>query len=118
MKVVMARTLALLLLLPALLAGQSTLTGRWEGKTPGDSPVTIDMAVKGPALTGTMAVDGQTVALEDGKTSKNTLSFTVTMNGRAQPFSGELAGDDLKIWMDQRGPASAITLKRAKAAAK
>ena len=31
-----------------------------------------------------------------------------------EAFSGEIAGSDIKVWLDRRGPESAITLTRMK----
>jgi hypothetical protein len=36
------------------------------------------------------------------------------LNDQPEGFSGELTGDEIKIWMDRQGAASAIVLRRAK----
>ena len=97
---------------------QQALSGAWEGTTPGRQSVRLELTATGAALTGTMIVGGQKATLENGKTSKNTFSFTVTMEGGTEGFSGEVAGDQLKMWMDDRGPAAAITLTRSTASQK
>jgi len=35
------------------------------------------------------------------------------MNDRTEGFSGEIDGDQMKLWMDRQGPSSAAVLKRA-----
>ena len=105
--------LTLVLALPAVLQAQKTIDGRWEGQTPNRQAVALELTAKAEELTGTMTVGGEKAAIENGKVSKTGVSFTVAMGG-ATGFTGELKGDELKIWMDDRGPAAAITLKRAK----
>ena len=76
------------------------------------------LTAKGSALTGTMTVGPQKSAIESGKVSKNTFTFSVAMGGGTEAFTGEVAGDEIKMWMDDRGPSTAITLKRVKPAQK
>jgi uncharacterized protein YfiM (DUF2279 family) len=109
-----ARVLAVSLALATAVAAQSVVSGKWEGRTPGGSAVLLDMAAKGAALTGTMTVDGEKAPLTDGRVAKNTFSFSVTLGGGTEAFTGEVAGDETKIWMDSRGQAAAIVLKRMK----
>ena len=106
---------AALILLAPLVQAQGGVAGRWQGKTPSGEPVTLDLIVKGTSLTGTMTVNDNKAPLENGKVSNATFTFSVTMDGGVQAFAGEGAADEIKIWMEERGPSRAIVLKRAKA---
>jgi len=106
--------LALVLALPALLAAQATLTGRWQGQTPGGAALVLELTSKGASLTGAMTVGTQKAAIENGTVAKTTFAFSVTLEGGTEAFTGEVAGDDMKLWMDDRGPSSAIRLTRGK----
>ena len=113
----MIRAAAVLTLVTtAAVHAQAALTGTWQGESPNGSQVVLSVTANGAALTGTLTVDGQSLTIADGKVAKNTLSFTVMLppNGAIQAFNGEFADDQVKIWMDQRGPGSAAVLKRAK----
>lgn len=101
--------------LSALLIAQEALSGRWEGLSPNRAPIVLELAAKGADLTGTMQVGQEKSPIENGKTSKNTFTFSVAMGGGVEAFTGEQASSELKLWMDKRGPAAAITLKRADA---
>ena len=107
-------SVAFVIALPVLVAAQSALTGKWQGQTPSGEPVTLDMIVKGESLTGTMNVNDNKAPIEKGKVSKATFTFSVTMDGGPQSFAGEGAADEIKIWMEERGPSRGIVLKRAK----
>jgi hypothetical protein len=101
------------LTLATLLHAQE-LTGVWEGLTPGQQPVRLELAAKDGKLTGTMTVGGEKAPIADGKASKKTFAFSATMGGGTEAFSGEMAdAQQIRIWMDDRGPSGAITLKRA-----
>jgi hypothetical protein len=115
---ILIRTLALALAASTLLHAQQALTGTWEGQTPNRQPIVLELAAKGETVTGTMAAGEQKSPIENGKVAKNTVTFSATMGGGTEAFTGELAGNELKIWMDDRGPAAAITLKRAAPAKK
>ena len=109
-----AHVIAVAILLSITAAAQARLGGKWEGQTPGRQSVVLELTTNGEALTGTMTVGAEQAPIENGKTSKTTVSFSVAMEGATERFTGELAGDELKIWMDDRGPSSAIVLKRVK----
>lgn len=110
--------MALTFVLSGLVAAQQGLSGKWEGLTPNRAPLVLDLAVKGPDVSGTMTVGEEKSPVENGRISKNRFTFRVAMGGGAEAFTGELAGDEIKIWMDDRGPAAAVTLKRAAAPAR
>jgi uncharacterized lipoprotein YehR (DUF1307 family) len=105
---------ALLVVVTAVTSAQATLTGKWQGETNNGSAIALDITVKGDVLTGTFTRNEQSAPIKDGKVAKHAFTFTSTINDQAVAFSGELAGEDIKIWMDQQGPARAIVLKRVK----
>jgi hypothetical protein len=104
----------MVLLVTVLLSAQSGLTGTWQGASPGGSKVVLEAKTADTALSGTLTVDGQKLALADGKVANKTFAFTVTLppNGAVQAFSGEFVQDELELWMDSRGRASAAVLTR------
>jgi hypothetical protein len=68
-----ARCGALALALPALLAAQTALTGKWQGKTGGSGQaIVLDVTAKGTALTGTLTVNGETSKIAEGKVCRRT----------------------------------------------
>lgn len=114
----LVRTITLTLALPTFVLAQQAFTGKWEGQTPNRASIVLELAAKGADLTGTMHVGEQKSPIENGKVSKNTFTFSVAMGGGTEDFAGEVIGDDLKIWMVDRGPSAAITLKRVMPAQK
>ena len=105
---------ALFLVVTAVAYAQATLTGKWQGETKSGSAIALDITVKGDALTGTFTRSEQSAPISEGKVVKNTFTFKSKINDQAVAFSGELAGEDIKIWMDQQGPGRAVVLKRVK----
>jgi hypothetical protein len=93
---------------------QATLTGKWQGETPNGTSLALDLTVKGPTLTGTMTRGDERIPLSDGQVSKNTFSFKAKINDQVEGFSGELTGDELKVWLDRQGPPKAVVLTRVK----
>jgi hypothetical protein len=110
-KLVALTTIALLML-PSVVRAQSAITGKWQGKTPNGFQLELDLAATQQELTGTFNRDGQSIAITDGKVSKNDFSFKVAMNDQPQGFSGVLDGDQMRIWMDRQGAAMGTVLKR------
>lgn len=104
----------LVLVLTAVALAQATLTGKWQGTTPGGSPVELNLTATDTALTGTLSHDTEAIPIADGKVSKNTFTFKATLNGDTQGFTGEFADDEIKVWMDRQGPENTVVLKRAK----
>ena len=93
---------------------QATLAGKWQGETSNGTALALDLAVEGGTLTGTLTREGVSTPLSDGKVSKNTFTFKATVNDQAEGFSGELAGEQLKVWLDRQGASRAIVLERVK----
>jgi hypothetical protein len=112
-------SITLALLLTAVVHAQAKLTGKWEGETKSGSPVVLDLRATETAATGTLTVDGKPTTIDDGKVSKNGFTFNATIDdggGRShiEGFTGELAGDQITLWLDQQGPSSGAVLKRVK----
>jgi hypothetical protein len=93
---------------------QATLTGKWQGETTNGSAIVLELAVKETVLTGTFTRNGVSTPISDGKVSKNTFTFKATINDQVEGFSGELAGEQLKVWLDRQGASRAVVLERVK----
>jgi hypothetical protein len=107
-------TVAAVLLMAVAAGAQTGLTGKWEGTTPNGAALALDLTVKDSALTGTLTRADQKVTIADGKVTDNTFSFKATINEKPDGFSGELKGNELRIWLDRQGPENAITMTRVK----
>ena len=110
---------ALALMLTAVVHAQAKLTGKWEGETKSGSPVVLDVKATDTEVTGTLTVDGKPAPIADGKVSKNTFTFQATFDeggGRShtEGLTGELAGDQITLWLDRQGHSSDAILKRVK----
>jgi hypothetical protein len=103
---------ALFLVVATVTNAQATLTGKWQGETNGGSSIVLDVVAKGGVLTGTFTRSGESAPIKEGKIAKNTFTFKSTIKEQTVAFSGELAGEVVKIWMDEQGPERAIVLKR------
>jgi opacity protein-like surface antigen len=93
---------------------QPGLTGTWQGTTPNGFDLILDLAAKDTMLTGTFNRDGQSTRISDGKVSKNAFTFKLALDDKPEAFTGELVGDEIKLWMDRVGPARPVVLKRVK----
>ena len=93
---------------------QASLSGKWQGATNAGTEIVLDLTASDASLTGSLTRDGQTSTLSDGKISKNAFTFTAQVNDRTEKFAGELAGDEIRIWLERQGPERAIVLKRDK----
>jgi len=104
------------LALSALVYAQSTLTGKWEGKTGGSAQaIVLDVTAKGATLTGTLTVNNETSKITDGNISKTSFTFKASLDGRTDDgFTGEIGTDQIRLWPDRMGAERAVTLKRAK----
>jgi hypothetical protein len=112
-------SIALALVLAVVVHAQAKMTGKWQGETKSGTPIVLDLKATDTALTGTLTVEGKPAEIADGKVSKNTFTFNATIDdggGRhhMEGFAGELAGDQITIWLDQQGHSSDAVLKRVK----
>ncbi len=107
-------TAAAVALMMVTVAAQSAMTGTWAGATPNGLQIVLDLAVTDTAVTGTLSRDGQPAPIADGKVSKNAVTFKVTFGDQTESFSGELAGDQLTVWLDRQGPAGAVVFTRVR----
>jgi hypothetical protein len=98
----------------AAASAQTTLAGTWRGETSSGTAIVLQVSVKAAALSGTLTRGEITAALADGKVSKEQFTFKAKFNDQVEGFTGELAGDRLKLWLDRQGPASAVVLTRVK----
>jgi hypothetical protein len=112
MKIILTATL-IAMILPAVVHAEATITGKWQGITASGTPIVLDLTATETVLTGTLTRSGQPVTITDGKVSKNTFTFKATINDQAEGFSGELAGDEVRVWIDRRRENVAV-LKRVK----
>jgi hypothetical protein len=103
---------AMVLVFSIVLAAQDALSGKWEGVTNAGATLVLDLTAKGATLTGTLTRDGHSSPLSDGKVSEKTFAFKAELNDQTEAVSGELAGDEIKVWLDRQGPERAIVLKR------
>jgi hypothetical protein len=113
----MNRTLTCTLMalaLAAVLHAEVGLTGRWQGETPNGAEIILDLSTTETALTGTLIRNGQPATIADGKVSKKTFTFKATLNDQTEGFTGQLDGDEMKVWLDRQGPERAAVLKRVK----
>ena len=106
--------IAAILLFAALVPAQGAIAGKWQGETDNGAQIVLELTVKGTALTGTFARRGQAAAIEDGKVSKNTLTFRVKVGDQTEALTGEVAGDQIRLWLDRQGPSGAVVLARVK----
>ena len=111
-RILTATTIALVL--AAVVHAQVGLTGKWEGETPNGAQLVLDLTATGTALTGTFTRNGQPTPITDGKVSQNTFTFKATLNDQAEGFTGEVAGDQITVWMDRQSRERAAVLKRVK----
>ena len=90
------------------------LTGTWRGKTPNGFDLVLEVTAEESALTGTLTRDGQRTTISAGTVSKNAFTFKATINDQTEGFTGEFAGEEMKVWLDRQGPENAAILKRSK----
>jgi hypothetical protein len=80
------------------------------------------LVAKETSLSGTISRNGQVSKITDGKVSKTvdgnaskiSFTFKATLGERVEELSGELAEDEIRIWLERQGPSTAIRLKRVK----
>lgn len=104
----------IVLALAAVVHARATITGKWQGETRNGTEIVLVLTATETTLTGTFTRKGQSVTIADGKVSKNTFTFKATLNDQTEGFTGEVDGDQMKVWMDRQGPSAAAVLKRVK----
>jgi hypothetical protein len=114
MKRILTGGLIVLLLVATGVHAQATLTGKWQGTTPNGAVLVLDLTATETAVTGTLTRNDETVKITDGKVSKNKFTFAATLNDQKEAFTGDLAGDEITVWLDRQGAEKAILLKRVK----
>ena len=112
-------SITLAVALAAVVHGQATLTGKWEGATKNGSSILLDVKATKTVLSGTLTVDGKPATITDGKVSKNTFTFQATFDegssrSHTEGLTGELVGDQITIWLDKQGHSTDAVLKRVK----
>jgi hypothetical protein len=95
---------------------QSSLSGKWQGETPGGSSLLLELTAKETALTGTLMRGDEKSPITDGKVTKNAFTFKATIGGQTEGFAGEIKDDELRIWLERQGPGKAVTMTRVKPA--
>lgn len=93
---------------------QSPVAGKWEGTTRNGMQVILNLKVADQALTGTVTREGQPATITDGKVSGNTITFKAVLGGEPEALSGELDGEQLKVWLDRQGREGTVAFTRAK----
>jgi hypothetical protein len=123
--VVMMRWIVTLCLLIFVSFGAlaSDVTGKWTAQVPGRSgqmrEQTFNFKLDGDKLTGTTSGRQGEIAISDGKSSGDAISFTVKMeyNGNSveQKYTGTISGDEIKFKREGgQGAAREFTAKRIK----
>jgi hypothetical protein len=92
----------------------TSLTGRWQGQTPNGFSLILDLVEKDQGLTGTFTREGESAPITSGKASKNTFTFTATLDGAAETIEGTVDNNEMKAWLTRQGPDRAASLKRVK----
>jgi hypothetical protein len=92
----------------------ASLTGKWQGQTANGFTLILDLVQKDQAVTGTVTREGEVISIAGGKVSKNTFSFTATLDGTAETIEGTVDGNDTKAWLTRQGPERAAVLRRVK----
>ena len=115
MKHAIARIALAIFLVPVLSsAAVQSLTGKWVGMTANGTELALDLTATETTLRGTLTRGENVIPLENGKVVKNALTFTATFNEQTETFTGELAGEELKVWLDRQGKDMAAVFKRVK----
>ena len=102
------RSICVLSLLLALAIGVSAadISGKWVAQVPGRGgnarETTFTFKAAGASLTGSMSgMQGQEVAISDGKIDGDNISFVVKMerggNTMVQNYTGAVAGSEIKM---------------------
>jgi hypothetical protein len=106
--------LTLVLILSASAYAQSEVTGKWQGTTRNGMEVVLDLKAVDGELTGTVTRADQRSPITEGKISKGKLTFKTVLGDQTETLSGELTGEQLKVWLDRQGPEGAVTFSRVR----
>jgi hypothetical protein len=115
-RVLTVATIALLLVVISMVASAQTgITGKWQGETRNGTPVVLDLKATDATLDGTVTRGDQPAAkIEEGKVTKNTFTFKATLGDQTETLSGELAGEQLTVWLDRQGREMGVVFTRSK----
>ena len=102
-------------------AAAADLAGMWTAQVPGRNgtrDTKFTFKVDGDKLTGTMSVEGQDIAIADGKVNRDGLSFAASVdrggNMIKYTYTGKLVGDEIQFKREGgQGQAREFTAKRA-----
>ncbi len=120
--------LTVLFVFVAGIAFAAGIDGTWNGEIAGmggGEPMKISYTFKadGNTLTGnTKGMDGNDIAIKDGKIDGDKFSYALDMMGQTMKFKGEVKGDTIELKMDMgdmgggggMGEMPPIVLKKAK----
>jgi hypothetical protein len=93
-------------------AAAADVSGKWTAQVQGRNGQTREQTftfkVDGDKLTGTVSgMQGNEIAIQDGKLAGDDISFTVTMNFQGnevkQSYKGTVAGDEIKFTRSREG---------------
>jgi len=103
-----------LLVLAAVIQGQAVVTGTWQGETRNGTPIVLELKASEATLTGTLTRNGEAATITEGRVSKNTITFKAVLGDQAESFTGEVSGDEMKVWLDRQGREAAATFRRVR----
>lgn len=106
--------LTLALLVACFTAFSQDITGNWKGtrETPnGTFDVNYTFKVDGNKLTGNWKTQFGDNALENGKIDGKKFSFSVSFNGNAIDFTGEIINENEIVVKNQRGETKLTRVK-------
>ena len=115
------RVTGLAFFLLAVSAFAADVDGKWSGtvSTPGgDFPVAFTFKADGAKLTGsTTGIDGNEVAIKDGKVEGSNISFSVTLDFGGMPFvlsyKGVVSPQQIKFTGEANGMPFEFVVKKA-----
>lgn len=93
----------LVLLVTALTCFAADLAGKWVGSIDspdGLIPITYQFTVDGGSLKGTAEAMSQTMTIQNGRVTKDSLFFEVDYNGMSVLHAGKLAGDSIYMELE------------------
>ena len=105
---------AVAFVLTTVLQAQTSISGKWKGTTRNGMLVVLDLKAAEAALTGTVNRDGQTSTITEGKVSKSTFTFNAVLGEQTEALTGEVAGEQLKVWLDRQGRDGTVVFTRVK----